>query len=139
MAGYSGTPLAKKLGIKPGARVLAVRAPDDFPGLLDPLPEGARLLKRAGAELDVVVLFACSRSEVERRFAKLAAALAPAGSLWVAWPKKSSGVSTDLAFDVVQGIGLGAGLVDTKICAIDDTWSGLRFVIRVADRHRRKS
>ncbi len=134
MAGYSGTPLAKKLGIKPGAHVLLVRPPESLAGDLEPLPSDVVIKRQARGRLDVVVLFSERRKDLEARFARLAEQLEAAGGLWVAWPKKSSGRATDLAFDVVQGIGLAAGLVDNKVCAVDDTWSGLRFVRRLADR-----
>lgn len=133
-AGYSGTPLPAKLGIRAGARVLLAGAPRGFAQVLGPLPEGARVLRAARPPLDVVVLFATRRADLVRRFRTLAPALDPAGGLWVAWPKKTSGMDTDLTFDAVQSIGLAAGLVDNKVCAVDETWSGLRFVVRVADR-----
>ena len=136
-AGYSGTPLAKKLGIKPGARCYAASAPPNLADLLAPLPEGVRFLARPGDRLDVILLFVRRASELCRRLAPLQARLAPRGGLWVAWPKKSSGVETDLDFTVVQRAGLEAGLVDNKVCAVDETWSGLRFVYRVADRPAR--
>jgi hypothetical protein len=132
-AGYSGTPLAKKLGIRAGARVLLIGAPEGFDQTLSPVPEGVLFLRQARAPLDVVVLF-CRQARELRRLPQLAAALAPAGGLWVAWPKKASGVATDLAFDVVQHAGLALGLVDNKVCAVDETYSGLRFVIRKQDR-----
>jgi hypothetical protein len=135
MAGYSGTPLPKKLGIKPGARLALVSAPDNFAAAtLRPLPERVELRSRARGPLDLIVFFTRRRSELERRFGKLAAALDPAGSLWIAWPKRSSGVRTDLTEDTLREVGLPLGLVDTKVCAIDDTWSGLRFVIRKENR-----
>ncbi|HEY5955174.1 MAG TPA: hypothetical protein VIV60_01425 [Polyangiaceae bacterium] len=134
MAGYSGTPLAKKLGIKPGSLFCALKAPSDFEDNLAELPEGVSITTRLGAHADVVVYFTASRSELERRFAALAKAIAPAGSLWIGWPKKSSGVASDLDENIIRTIGLGGGLVDVKVCAIDDTWSGLKFVVRVADR-----
>ena len=135
MAGYSGTPLPKKLGIKEGSTLALVGAPDGFAGsALNPLPDQVELRARARGPLDVIVFFTKSRAELERRFGKLAAALAPAGSLWIAWPKRSSGVATDLTEDVLREVGLPQGLVDTKVCAIDDTWSGLRFVIRKENR-----
>lgn len=136
MAGYSGTPLPRKLGIGEGARVALVRAPEGFEDALAPLPDGARLRADARGTLDVVVFFVTRRSELERRFPKLAGHLAPAGGLWVAWPKRASGVATDLGEGAVRSIGLAAGLVDNKVCAVDDTWSGLRFVYRLADRPR---
>ena len=133
-AGYSGTPLARKLGIGPGHRVGLIGAPDGFEATLEGLPEDVVLARQARGRFDVVVFFTRREAELGRRFGPLAAKLRPAGGLWVAWPKKSSGVATDLAFDRVQRIGLAAGLVDNKVCAVDETWSGLRFVYRVADR-----
>ena len=135
MAGYSGTPLPKKLGIKPGARVAVVGAPEGFlESTLEPLPDEVELRSRARGRLDVIVFFTKSRSDLERRFAKLAAALEPAGGLWIAWPKRSSGVETDLTEDTLREVGLPQGLVDNKVCAIDECWSGLRFVIRKENR-----
>ncbi len=136
MAGYSGTPLPQKLGIKPGHRVALVGAPDDFPKLLGELPAGASLRAApGGAEpFDVIVYFVDSHTRLSADFAKLAHRLAPAGGLWVAWPKKASGVATDLTEDRVREVGLEGGLVDNKVCAVDATWSGLRFVFRVKDR-----
>ena len=131
----TSSPLPKKLGIKEGSRLALVGAPDAFlDHTLVPLPDQVKLRARARGPLDVIVFFTKSRAELERRFGKLAAALAPAGSLWIAWPKRSSGVATDLTEDVLREVGLPQGLVDTKVCAIDDTWSGLRFVIRKENR-----
>ncbi len=137
-AGYSGTPLAKKLGIKPGSRVGLIGAPADFEQTLEALPEGVDLSRRAAGRFDVVVLFTTRGAELARRFPKLADKLRPDGGLWVAWPKKSSGVATDLDFGRVQRTGLDAGLVDNKVCAVDETWSGLRFVYRLRDRPARR-
>jgi hypothetical protein len=134
MAGYSGTPLVRKLGIKPGARVALVHPPDDLERALAPLPDDVVLRRNARGPLDVILLFVTRRSELARRFPRLVDALESDGGLWVAWPKRASGVVTDLHFEPVQRIGLDAGLVDNKVCAIDDTWSGLRFVRRLADR-----
>jgi hypothetical protein len=135
MAGYSGTPLPKKLGIKPGARLALVSAPDGFADTaLQPLPGQVQLRSRPRGPLDVIVFFTERRAELERRFGKLAAALDPAGALWIAWPKRSSGVRTDLTEDALREVGLPHGLVDNKVCAIDETWSGLRFVIRKENR-----
>ena len=131
---YSATPLRKKLGIKEGSRLALAGAPDGFVATLGPRPPGVQLVPEARGLLDVVVLFAASRAELVRRFGELAKELAPAGGLWVAYPKKASGVPTDLTFQGVQEIGLAAGLVDNKSCAIDDVWSGVRFVIRLSDR-----
>ena len=137
MAGYSATPLVKKIGIKEQFRVLLVNAPADFQDELQPLPAGVTFVTAARKSIDVVLLFVRSQSELDAQFPKLAAKLAPAGMLWVAWPKKSAGLPTDLSFNIVQQAGLAAGLVDTKVCAIDEVWSGLKFVIRVKDRPRR--
>jgi hypothetical protein len=134
MAGYSGTPLAKKLGIREGAVVILAGAPDGFEATLDPLPPGVVVGRRTRSGADVVLLFAPSRSVLERRFAPLAAALDRSGGLWVCWPKRSSGVATDLDENEVRAHGLAAGLVDNKVCAVDETWSGLRFVYRLKDR-----
>ena len=132
MAGYSGTPLPQKLGIKPGARLRFLAAPAGFADALGPLPAGVSFAPRGAA--DVVVFFTSSRTELKKRFPAVARGLDPAGGLWIAWPKKSSGVATELDENVVRDIGLAEGLVDNKVCAIDETWSGLRFVIRLADR-----
>jgi hypothetical protein len=135
MAGYSGTPLVQKLGIKPHHRVALVAAPPDL--ALGALPVGAALQTNLrGGPFDVILFFAASRAPLVRQFAALAARLTPAGGLWIAWPKKASGVATDLSENIVRAIGLEAGLVDNKVCAVDETWSGLRFVIRLADRPR---
>lgn len=134
MAGYSSTPLVKKLGIKENARILLVDAPAGFLEELGPLPSSVSINKRPMKSLDFILLFVKTRSQLAKSFSKLAGNLSPAGMLWVAWPKKASGVATDLSFDSVQKEGLSAGLVDTKICAIDEIWSGLKFVIRLKDR-----
>jgi hypothetical protein len=134
MAGYSATPLTKKLGIKPGHRVAFPGAPSGFDETLGDLPDGARVRSRAAGKLDVIVFFTTTRGELERRFDPLKRALDPSGGLWIAWPKRASGVATDLTEDEVREVGLERGLVDNKVCAIDETWSGLRLVYRVADR-----
>lgn len=134
MAGYSGTPLIKKLGIKPGFRVAAVNAPRNFKTELGPLPAPAKFTPDTSEALDVILLFVRSEVELVTRFAALVVNLSRNGMMWVAWPKKSSGVVTDLSFNNVQRIGLDAGLVDVKICAINDVWSGLKFVYRLKDR-----
>ena len=134
MTGNSGTPLAKKLGIKVNQRIALVNAPPDMAEQLGPLPAGATLLPKLQQTLDLILLFAQNQKGLAANFAKLAARLASNGMLWVAWPKRSSRIATDLSFDVVQKIGLAAGLVDNKVCAISDVWSGLRFVIRIKDR-----
>ena len=131
---YSGTPLPTKLGVRDGARVLLVDQPDGFDEHLAPLPTGVQLARRASKGLDVIVVFATRRVVLERRFATLVASLAADGRLWVAWPKKASGVATDLTFDVAQAIGLRAGLVDNKSASITEVFQGLQFVYRVKDR-----
>jgi hypothetical protein len=136
-AGYSGTPLAKKLGIRAGHRVLVDGAPEGFEtDTLGPLPDGALVHRRAGrAAYDVVLVFRESRLALERTLDRdIARAAPPAGRLWIAWPKRASGVVTDLSDGVVREAGLAAGVVDTKVCAIDVTWSGLMFVRRLTDR-----
>ena len=136
MAGYSGTPLAKKLGIKAHSRVALVNAPPGFADTLADLPEGVSLANsvRGRESFDLILLFCRDSSHLDQWFAKLADRLSPAGGLWVAWPKKASGVRTDLTEDVVRAVGLDAGLVDNKVCAVDETWSALRFVFRLSDR-----
>ena len=156
-AGYSGTPLPRKLGIKPGARVGLAGAPDGFGALLEPLPDGARVeagapaAGAAGAVLpgpvlpgpvlpgpvlpgtgpfDVIVFFTVEQAELAGRLSELRARMAPAAGLWIAWPKRASRVPTDMTEDVIREIALPTGLVDNKICAIDQVWSGLRLVIR---------
>jgi hypothetical protein len=134
-AGYSGTPLPQKLGIKPGHRLVLLHAPAGFDRTLGRLPADVTVARRLSRELhDVIVLFTKGRAELEEEFGPVSQRLKPAGGLWVSWPKKASGVTTDLTEDVVREIGLAAGLVDNKVCAVDETWSGLRFVIRVRDR-----
>jgi hypothetical protein len=133
-AGYSGTPLPRKLGIKPQARLGLIGAPPDFGEVLGDLPPGVSVHRRLRGTFDVLVVFVHERSELERRLPALKEALDQAGGLWVAWPKRSSGVATDLGDGTVRDVGLGIGLVDNKVCAIDATWSGLRFVYRLADR-----
>jgi hypothetical protein len=134
MAGYSGTPLVKKLGIKEGHRLAFLGAPDEFAGLLGQLPEGVSVRSRASGPLDVIVFFTKRRAELERRLPALRRAMDPAAGLWIAWPKRASGVATDMTEDVARELGLANRLVDNKVCAIDETWSGLRLVIRLADR-----
>ena len=134
MAGYSGTPLVKKLGIKEGHRLAFPGAPEGFEELLGELPAGARVKNRASGPLDVIVFFTRSRAELARRLPALRGAMDPAAGLWIAWPKRSSGVETDITEDVARDLGADNALVDNKVCAIDETWSGLRLVIRLRDR-----
>ena len=134
MAGYSGTPLPQKLGIKPGARVALLRAPAGF--TLDDTPSNAVMVSslRGKATFDVILFFTDSSALLADQFRTLVARLTTAGGLWIAWPKKASGMETDVTENIVRDIGLGHGLVDNKVCAVDDTWSGLRFVRRLKDR-----
>jgi hypothetical protein len=141
MAGYSKTPLAKKLGVKPGARMVLVSAPDGFGDSLQPLPGAVRLssedaggIAELDQDVDVFILFCRSASDLSRSLRPAASRLATAGGLLVAWPKKSSGLETDLDFAAVQQAGLDLGLVDNKVCAVEQTFSGLRFVVRRENR-----
>ena len=131
-AGYSGTPLAAKLGIKSGHRVLLLGAPAEFS--LTQLPDSVSVARRVGGLADVILSFHTARAELERRMPRLRERMQPAAGLWIAWPKQASGVQTDLTEDVVREIALANKLVDNKVAAIDETWSGLRLVIRLADR-----
>jgi hypothetical protein len=133
-AGYSGTPLVRKLGIKPHARLGLISAPEGFLSLLGELPEDVSVRSRVRGPLDVIVAFFLDRSELVCRLPALKAALDQAGGLWIAWPKRASGVATDMTEHVVRELALAAGLVDNKVCAIDETWSGLRIVYRLRDR-----
>jgi hypothetical protein len=134
MPGYSGTPLPKKLGIKSGFRTFFVDPPAEVLAELHPALKECEQLKVSKIPLDFAMLFTTSRSHLDKEFAAITKALAPAGMLWVSWPKKSSGVKTDLDENVVRGVGLQAGLVDVKVCAVTEIWSGLKFVRRVKDR-----
>jgi hypothetical protein len=135
-AGYSGTPLAKKLGIVEGTRFAVRTAPANFAATLGPLPIGAEQLARVRASLDVVVAFFTVRAKLVAAWPALTRAAAPAGVVWVAWPKRSSGVATDITEDTLREDLLPSGWVDNKVCAIDDTWSGLRFALRRELRSR---
>jgi hypothetical protein len=139
MAGYSGTPLPQKLGIKADHRMALLGAPKDFSSTLGPLPSGVEEKTRLvdTAVFDIVLLFVTRQADLEAKFASVARHLDPAGGLWVAWPKKASGVASDVTEDTVRAVALAAGLVDNKVCAIDETWSGLRCVVRVKDRPAR--
>jgi hypothetical protein len=133
---YSATPLSKKLGIKRGSRVAIVGAPAHFRSLIEPLPDGVRVSKGARSAQDVIIAFETRAPGLKKSFTGLPKALDPAGGLWIAYPKKSSGLPTDLTFENVQAAGLKAGLVDNKSCAIDHAWSAVRFVYRLKDRPR---
>ncbi len=130
MAGYSGTPLAKKLGIKPGLRVWLRNAPDDFEGLLEGLPDDVSLSRRKRSNVDLVMCFNTSAEKLESDVELARSVIPPDGVIWTAWPKKASKVPTDITEDRLREMFLPTGLVDVKVCAIDETWSGLKFVIR---------
>ena len=132
-AGYSGTPLPKKLGIKEGTRLALLGAPEGFMSTLGSLPPGVSVREKSGGEGDVILLFSTKFSRLKTEFPK-AMRMMPAGGgmLWVAWPKKAAGMDTDLDENLIRDFGLAAGVVDTKVCAIDETWSGLRFSRRRA-------
>lgn len=134
---YAATPLWRKLGIGPGCRVLLVDPPDDLDAVLEalvPLPAGVRFLTRPGRELDVIVAFVTEAASLRARFGRLRHAVAIDGRLWVAWPKKASRVPTDVTFELVQSMGLAAGLVDNKTVAVTPVFQGLQFVTRTKDR-----
>ena len=134
MPGYSGTPLPRKLGIKHGFTVALRNLPADVRAELAGALTTCKVAKSANGPVDYIHLFSKSRAEVERELKRAGNTLAPAGMLWVSWPKKTSGVATDLTEEVIRGIGLDAGLVDVKVCAVTDVWSGLKFVIPVKKR-----
>jgi hypothetical protein len=138
-AGYSGRALAAKLGIRPGERVVALGAPRQYPTLLDPLPDGATIRSRLGRTERFIHRFASRQAELVRAFPRLAGALADQGMLWISWPKRASGVPTDLTEDRIRDIALPYGLVDVKVCAVDEVWSGLKLVRRTRDRVRPKA
>jgi hypothetical protein len=132
MAGYSGTPLPKKLGIKENFRVALVEMPDDVRTELKEVLVECKVVREG--PLDFAMVFVKTQAELKQQFSKVSKQLAPTGMLWVSWPKKSSGVATDMNENDVRRIGLDAGLVDVKVCAVNEVWSGLKFVIRVKDR-----
>jgi hypothetical protein len=134
MAGYSGKPLAQKLGLKPGVPIAALNAPRYYARLLRPLPKGAVIRPHLSRAAPFIHCFATRRADLARRFPALERALTTDGMVWISWPKASSGVATDLTEGVVRTIGLATGLVDVKVCAVDDVWSGLKFVRRLVDR-----
>jgi hypothetical protein len=134
MPGYSGTPLPKKLGIKDGYRFSLVGAPPDVRTELKAALATCEIARDGNAPLDFAMVFSKSKTKLRKEFQQLTKMLAPAGMLWVSWPKKSSGVATDLNENLVREIGLDAGLVDVKVCAVTDVWSGLKFVRRLKDR-----
>ena len=130
MAGYSGTPLAKKLGIKEQTSVVAVDAPSSYRKLLEPLPAAVRFASKIDKTVDVVHLFSTEKAELSRALVSYRKALQPNAAVWVSWPKKSAKVATDITEDVVRELALPLGFVDIKVCAVDDVWSGLKLVVR---------
>jgi hypothetical protein len=134
MAGYSGTPLPQKLGIKPGLTVITLNAPKNYRRLLGSIPEGVIFSDRLKPDSNFVHVFTKKRSELTKRLSILREKIADTGTIWVSWPKKSSGVPTDVTEDVVRAVALPLGLVDVKVCAIDETWSGLKLMVRKENR-----
>ena len=134
MPGYSGTPLVRKLGIQPNERIVAIDAPEHYVQLLDGLPDGVAITSRLVANARFVHLFVTKRADLEKRLAALRSKLDDAGVLWVSWPKKASGVPTDVTENTIREVALPLGYVDVKVCAVDDTWSGLKLMIRRENR-----
>ncbi len=130
MAGYSATPLAAKLGIKPGDEVLLVAAPEGYRGLLEPLPDAVRFVRRLSGSTDLIHVFSSRKSDLKQALDTYRGAIKPTATVWVSWPKKSSKVPTDVTEDTVRELALPLGFVDVKVCAVDDVWSGLKLVIR---------
>ena len=136
MAGYSGTPLPQKLGIKPGLTVVAINPPANYRRLLGQIPDSVTFSERLKSGSSFVHLFTSRRSEMQKKMSILRDKISDNGAIWVSWPKKSSGISTDVTEDVIREIALPFGFVDIKVCAVDETWSGLKLMIR---RENRKS
>ncbi|NJM24341.1 MAG: DUF3052 domain-containing protein [Bacteroidia bacterium] len=134
MAGYSGTPLAKKLGLKPHTSIYLLNMPDTYLDWVSPLPEGLKLTTRLSNEVDFIHLFVKDQKTFKAEFVKSKEYLKKDGMMWISWPKKASKVPTDLDENFIRDFGLKQKLVDVKVCAVDDVWSGLKFVYRVADR-----
>jgi hypothetical protein len=134
MAGYSGTPLAKKLGIEDGGRVFVSSAPSNYRSLLDPLPAGVKMVSRLDESVDVAHLFTAKRSELQKFLRTAAGKIRADAAIWVSWPKKASKVPTDITEDTIRAVALPMGLVDVKVCAVDEVWSGLKLVIRKENR-----
>lgn len=130
MPGYSGTPLATKLGIKAGCRVLAVAAPPEYEDLLAPLPEGVRFETRLGAATDIVHVFVRDRARLAQLLAAYRAKLKPTAVVWVSWPKKTAKLATDIVEGTIREVALPLGFVDVKVCAVSEIWSGLKLVVR---------
>ena len=134
MAGYSGTPLAKKLGIKPGSRLFVAGAPPDYARLVAPLPNDVKIVSRMTGDTDIAHLFTTRRADLTAKLRSTLAMLKPAGAIWISWPKKASKVPTDITEDTIREVALPLGLVDIKVCAVNEVWSGLKLVIRKACR-----
>lgn len=135
-SGYSGTPLAKKLGIHPGARLYVHAAPENYAQLVAPLPPGARIGRGIDAATDLMHLFVTARAALEKQLHSVRRAMRDDATIWVSWPKKTSKVSTDISENVIRELALPLGLVDIKVCAVDATWSGLKLVVRKSERTR---
>jgi hypothetical protein len=136
MTGYSGTALAKKLGIKPGSKLFAANAPKNYADLVAPLPEGVQFTSRLHADTDIVHVFTTRRAKLAEALRSTLPKMKPDGAIWVSWPKKSSQVKTEITEDTIRELALPLGLVDIKVCAVDDTWSALKLVLR---KEKRKS
>jgi Protein of unknown function (DUF3052) len=134
MAGYSGTPLAQKLGIKPGLRLLVINEPQNYRRSVGKLPEGSHFIKRSGDPLEFVHLFTVSRDELERQLNLLRTKVSDTGMIWVSWPKKSAGLPTEVNENTIREVALPLGLVDTKVCAVNEIWSGLKLMVRRQNR-----
>jgi hypothetical protein len=134
MSGYSGTPLAQKLGIRAGARLFVHAAPANYAELLAPLPEGVRTVARIDPETDVIHLFATRQSDLTALLQRALNSMRPDAAVWVSWPKKAAGVPSDITEDAIRALALPTGLVDIKVCAVDETWSGLKLVLRRTER-----
>ena len=134
MAGYSGTPLSKKLGIKPGSRLFVAGGPSNYARLLAPLPDGVDIVSRPPSSIEFAHVFTTKRSDLAAKLRSTLARLKPDGTIWVSWPKKASKVDTDITEDTIRELALPLGLVDIKVCAVDETWSGLKLVIRRTNR-----
>jgi hypothetical protein len=134
MAGYSGRPLVEKLGIKPGCRVLVINAPAAYREILGPLPDGVSFLRRPARNAGLIHIFVTRRAELEKELPRHRQMMPESGVLWISWPKKASGVSTDVTEDLIREVALPLGLVDTKVCAVDNVWSGLKLMIRRRER-----
>jgi hypothetical protein len=136
MAGYSGTPLARKLGIKSSTKLFVSGGPGNYLQLVSPLPEGVQLLRRLGSETDIVHIFVTERARLVEALGSTLAKMKPDGAIWVSWPKKASRMETDITEDTIREVALPMGLVDIKVCAVDETWAGLKLVLR---KEKRKS